>query len=143
MCIESEFMRSVCAGCQGIEPRLRGLEARPVTMTLQPRAWAAPRTGIEPVSFHRQWDCDASRITRQWVSKRDVSGRTRACVERCKTLMPVSLAGDVRPAWPGMLSCPELLRQREKAVNYWFLLIVGMPMSSDCYATNAVGIEPS
>ena len=31
-------------------------------MTLQP---VAPRTGIEPVSSHRQWDCDASRITRQ------------------------------------------------------------------------------
>lgn len=25
---------------------------------------SAPRTGIEPVSIHRQWICDASRITR-------------------------------------------------------------------------------
>lgn len=49
------------AGRDGIEPPLRVLEARPVTMTLRPAA----RRGIEPPSLHGQWSCDASRITGQ------------------------------------------------------------------------------
>ncbi len=52
------------AGCEGIEPSLRVLEARPVTMTLRPKN-SATRRGIEPLSLHRQWSCDASRITGQ------------------------------------------------------------------------------
>ena len=71
----------LAAGHEGIEPPLRVLEARLVTMTLLPmrtrgsrlsfeavRSAPAPRTGIEPVSLHRQWSCDASRITRRVVS---------------------------------------------------------------------------
>jgi hypothetical protein len=88
------------AGREGIEPSLRVLEARPVTMTLRPKNSAtrieeeviapnsghasierrrlglnrctpplhsprATRRGIEPLSLHRQWSCDASRITGQ------------------------------------------------------------------------------
>ena len=86
------------AGREGIEPSLRVLEARPVTMTLHPKyrrresekrslppkgghasierrrlgsnrctpllhSPMAARRGIEPLSPHGQWGCDASRIT--------------------------------------------------------------------------------
>lgn len=48
----------------------------------------APRTGIEPVSSHRQWDCDASRITRQCFRYESVPGRTRTCLERFRKSVP-------------------------------------------------------
>jgi hypothetical protein len=37
----------------------------------------APRTGVEPVSLHRQWSCDAGRITRHLLG---VPGRTQTCI---------------------------------------------------------------
>ena len=63
------------AGREGIEPSLRVLEAQPVTMTLRPTMAIspAPRRGIEPLSPHGQWGCDASRITRR--KRRRAGGR--------------------------------------------------------------------
>jgi hypothetical protein len=51
------------AGCEGIEPSLRVLEARPVTMTLQPIGVFAARRGVEPLSHRRRRHCDTGRIT--------------------------------------------------------------------------------
>ena len=51
------------AGCEGIEPSLRVLEARPVTMTLQPVGVFAARRGVEPLSHRRRRHCDTGRIT--------------------------------------------------------------------------------
>lgn len=48
----------------------------------------APRTGIEPVSPHRQWGCDASRITRHSWSFRGVLGRTCTCIDRFRKPAP-------------------------------------------------------
>lgn len=56
------------------------------------RASSAPRTGVEPVSLHRQWSCDAGRITRHssFRSRRSirVPGRNRTCVARFRKPVP-------------------------------------------------------
>jgi len=42
----------------------------------------APRTGVEPVSLHRQWSCDAGRITRHDLLSS--AGVARNCTESTK-----------------------------------------------------------
>lgn len=78
------------AGCEGIEPPLRGLEARPVAMTLQPVG--AARRGVEPLSHRRRRRCDCrSHHGPMGESPRPESNRTFPLTGRA--LVHTSLEG--------------------------------------------------
>ena len=65
----------------------------------------APRTGVEPVSLHGQWSCDAGRITRQfWRPRQGSNLHSLGLEDRCLIHSATGTWGDVResnPSSPG------------------------------------------